>query len=470
MMTASMPRLTLPQVAQMTDGDLIVREVPSDPSAREALLRPVVHGASIDTRTLQPGELFVPLTGSRSDGHAFLAEAFARGAAAALCARAALPLWEGHEPGPLVVVDDVTMALQKLARRYRDQWSGLLLGLTGSAGKTTTKELVAAALATGGPTLKTEGNLNNHWGVPLTLLRLEPSHRAAVIEIAMSGAGEIAQLAAVARPDAALITGAGSAHLGGPGLGSLAAIAREKASLALALPPAAPVFANAESPRLIAALKASRRRLVTYSLGAGAHLHPDRVEDLGPRGSRIQVSGFPPFELALIGRHQVVNALGALAVAREYRLEPEAVAEALARVRPLQGRMETRETRGATLLLDHYNANPDSMKAALATLAGWPGAKRRIAVLGDMLELGNRAAALHAQVGAAARGVELWVVGAHAGDYAAGARRVRATVRRFPDKPAVAAALREALAPGTVVLLKASRGAAIEDVLRGLEA
>ena len=138
----------------------------------------------------------------------------------------------------------------------------------------------------------------------------------------------------------------------------------------------------------------------------------------------------------------MVNALGALAVAREYRLEPEAVAEALARVRPLKGRMETRDARGATLLLDHYNANPDSMKAALATLAGWPGARRRIAVLGDMLELGPRAAALHAQVGVAARGLEVWAVGAHAADYAAGARRVRTKVRTFADKAAVAAALR----------------------------
>jgi UDP-N-acetylmuramoyl-tripeptide--D-alanyl-D-alanine ligase len=470
MMTAATPTLTLPQIAQMADGDLVMRDVPREPTAREQRLRQGVHGASIDTRTLEPGELFVPLSGSHQDGHAFLAEAFARGASAALCARAALPLWDGREPGPLIVVDDVTVALQKLARRYRDQWSGLLLGLTGSAGKTTTKELVAAALASGGPTLKTAGNLNNHWGVPLTLLRLEPTHRAAVVEMAMSGAGEIAQLAAIARPDAALITGAGAAHLGGPGLGSLVAIAREKASLALAVPPQAPVFANAESPRLLTALARTRRRLVTYGLGPKADVHPETLEDLGPRGSRLQVSGFPPFTLALIGRHQAVDALGALAVAREYRLEPEAVAEALARVRPLKGRMEAREARGATLLLDHYNANPDSVKAALATLARWPGARRRIAVLGDMLELGPRAAALHVQVGAAARGLEVWAVGAHAADYATGARRSRATVRVFADKPAVAAALREALAPGTVVLIKASRGATLEDVLTGLEA
>ena len=469
MMSATVPALTLPQLAQMAEGDLVVREVPRDPSAREALLRSGVSGAAIDTRALRPGELFVPLRGSRADGHAFLAEAFARGAAAALCARDALDAWAGREPGPLVVVEDVTVALQRLARHFRDRWSGLLVGLTGSAGKTTTKELVAAALATAGPTLKTEGNLNNHWGVPLTLLRLDPSHRAAVVEMAMSGAGEIATLAQIARPDTAVITGAGSAHLGGPGLGTLAAVAREKASLALALPPGAAVFAAADSPRLLAALAPAKRRLVTYGLARNAEVRPTEIQDLGPEGSRFRVTGFPPVHLRLIGRHQIANALAALAVAREHRLEPEAVTEAIAAVRPIRGRMEARAARGGLLLVDCYNANPDSARAALATLARWPGATRRIALLGDMRELGAEAARLHRAVGAAVRRAELWVVGEHAGDYAAGARRAKVATRVFPDKPAAARALREALEPGTVVLLKASRGAALEDVLEGLE-
>jgi UDP-N-acetylmuramoyl-tripeptide--D-alanyl-D-alanine ligase len=467
MMTTA-PSFTLRSLARVAQGDLVVRDVPRDPVAREALLERGVHGASIDSRTVAPGELFVPLPGSRTDGHAFLPQAFARGAAAALCARPAYPEWSGREPGPLVVVEDVTLALQRLARGHRDEWHGVLIGLTGSAGKTTTKELVATALSTAGPTLKTSGNLNNHWGVPLTLLRLEPEHRAAVVEMAMSAAGEIALLGAIARPDAAIITSAGMAHVGGPGLGSAQAVAREKASLALAVPPDAPVFVGADSPRLLPAARRSKRRLVTYGLSAEADVRPTRIEDLGAEGSRAHVRGFPPLELHLIGRHQVANAMAALAVGREYRLEPEAVVEALATVRPLHGRMEPRAARGGTLILDYYNANPDSAKAALETLARWPGAKRRIAILGDMLELGDAARRLHREVGAAVRRAELWAVGRHAADYAAGARRAGIEAHVYEDKPSVARALGTALGPGTVALLKASRGAALEDVLTEL--
>ena len=446
----------------------MVRDVPREPSAREALLERGVERASIDTRSLAPGELFVPLPGSRVDGHAYLPEAFARGAAAALCSRVAYADWAGREPGPLVVVDDVTLALQKLARRHRESWHGVLIGLTGSAGKTTTKELVSAALATAGPTLKTIGNLNNHWGVPLTLLRLQPEHRTAVVEMGMSAAGEITMLAGIARPDAAIITSAGTAHVGGPGLGTPLAVAREKASLAGALPAEAPVFVGADSPRLLPAVRRFGRRIVSYGLAPSADVRPSRIEDLGPEGSRFHVRGFPPVHLRLIGRHQIANALGALAVSREYRLEPEAVTEAIGAVEPLRGRMEVRQAQGGVLLVDCYNANPDSSRAALATLARWPSARRRIAILGDMLELGPAAARMHRQVGAAVRRAELWVVGTHVADYAAGARRAGVRARVFHDKPEVAAALREALGPGTVVLLKASRGAALEDVLGGL--
>jgi len=467
MMTATAPVLTLTRLAQLAEGDLTVREVPRDPVAREALLRRSVEGARIDSRALQPGELFVPLRGAHVDGHDFLAEAFARGAAAALCERAAYPRWQGREPGPLVLVDDVTAALQRLAQRYRDQWGGLLIGLTGSSGKTTTKELVAAVLATAGPTLRTVGNLNNHWGVPLTLLALKPEHQAAVVEMAMNAAGEIAALAGIAHPSAAVITGAGSAHLGGPGLGSLEAVAAEKASLARDLPAGAPVFASADSPRLLAALRPMERRVITYGLAADADVRPQSIESLGVEGSRFEVAGFPPLELRLVGRHQIANALAAVAVAREYRLDPAAAAHALAQVMPLPGRMEVRRVAGATLLVDCYNSNPDSARAALATLVDCP-ARRRIAVLGDMLELGPEAAALHREVGAEVRDAELWVVGTHADDYAAGARAAGVEARRFADRPAVAAALREALAADVVVLFKASRGAALEQVVSAL--
>lgn len=458
--------ITLVQLAQWAGGDLHVRDVPGDATAREALLASRVSAATLDTRKIEPGMLFVPLPGTRTDGHAFLDEAFERGAGAALCARAVLPRVSDLPLGPLVVVEDVTAALQRLAGKLRELWGGWVVAVTGSAGKTTTKELVAAVLATAGPVLKTEGNLNNHWGVPLTLMGLAAEHHAAVVEMGMNQPGEIAALAAIARPDACVITNAGSAHL--ENLGSLEGIAAEKASLAHALPKGAPAFIGADSPRLLRAVQGAPAEVITYGLGKDAQVRPEKIEDLGAEGTRIVVRGFPPLHLQLVGLHQVSNALAALAVARHRKLDPDAVVLALAAAKPLKDRMQVQHVAGATLIVDHYNANPDSMRAALATLAAWPGARRRIAVLGDMRELGGTAAALHREVGEAVRDAELWVVGAHAADYAAGGRRAGVEVRTFPDKPALAAALRDQLARGVVVLLKASRGAALEDVLAGL--
>jgi UDP-N-acetylmuramoyl-tripeptide--D-alanyl-D-alanine ligase len=457
--------LTLTRIAQLAGGDLVVREVPAGATAREAFLAAPVEGASLDTRTIAPGMLFVPLPGRHGDGHDFLAEAFRRGAAVALCERGRHAALRGREPGPLVVVEDVTAALGRLAHGHRLGWRGLLLCVTGSAGKTTTRELVAAALSVAGPGLRTEGNLNNHWGVPLTLLRLRPEHRTAVVEIGTNHPGEIAALAALAVPGAGVVTNAGSAHL--EGFGTLDAVAREKASLGFALGPGQPLFAGADSPRLLRALAGVKARVISYGLAKSAEVRPARVTDLGPDGSRVEVAGFPPLHLRLVGRHQVANALAALAVARELRLDAATVVAALEQARGTRGRMEVRRLQGATLLVDCYNANPDSTRAALATLAGWPGARRRIAVLGDMLELGPRAAALHRATGARARDCEVWAVGEHARDYAAGARRAGARVRLFDGKPAVAEALRGALGVGVVVLLKASRGAALEEVLPG---
>jgi UDP-N-acetylmuramoyl-tripeptide--D-alanyl-D-alanine ligase len=460
------PLLTLPQLAQMAQGDLHVARVPPGAAAREAFLRSGISGVSIDTRTLEPGDLFVPLAGSRADGHAFLEQAFAKGAAAALCARAHAGAWAGREPGPLVVVDDVTEGLQRLAQRHREAWPGALMGVTGSTGKTTTKDLVALALATAAPTLKTEGNLNNHWGVPLTLLRLRPEHRAAVVEMGMSHPGEIALLAAIAQPNAGVITNVGRAHL--EAFGTLEAIAREKAALVHALRPQGVAFVHADSPALEPALAGARCRIVRFGLSARADVRPSSIEDLGPRGVGLAVDGFPPFTLPLVGLHQASNALAALAVAREFGLDPAAVAAALASAPGSKGRMEVRQAGGATLLVDCYNANPDSTRAALETLATWPGARRRIAILGDMLELGAAAAALHRETASAIRDAELWAVGAHAGDWIAGAGALAAPARRFAEALEVAPALRDVLADGVVVLLKASRGARLERALEGL--
>jgi len=391
---------SLDQLTEMAGGTLQPAErlrVAGHPEEAAAGERRV-SGVSIDTRTLERGALFVPLPGGKADGHAFLVQAFERGAAAALCSVEHYAGLAGHEPGPLVVVADVTAALQRIAQRHRRGWEGALLAITGSNGKTTTKELVAAALSTAAPTLKTSGNLNNHWGVPLTLLRLRSEHRHAVVELGMNRPGEIAMLAGLAKPTAGLITNVGTAHL--ERFGSLASLAREKASLGFALEADHTLYASADSPALIAALQGAPCRLVTFGLSDQAEVRPSRLEDLGPRGTRLEVGGFPAFRLPLVGRHQVSNALGALAVARGFALDPERTVRALERGETLPGRMEIRAVRGATLLVDCYNANPDSARGALATLEAWPGATRRIAVLGDMLELGDQAPALHHEAGA----------------------------------------------------------------------
>ncbi len=426
-----------------------------------------VAGASIDTRTLERGALFVPLPGEHVEGHEFITRAFERGAGAALCLAARANAWGETPPGPLVLVDDVTSALQAVAARHRASWDGWMVGVTGSAGKTTTKELVALALASDRPTLRTEGNLNNHWGVPLTLLRLSPEHRAAVIEMGMSHPGEIATLAAISRPQAAVITLVGAGHM--HAFSGIEAVAHEKTALARALAAGAPVFAGADSPPLLAALASAPQRVITYGLSALAHVRPRTVVDLGAAGSRIEVDGFPPCHLRLVGRHQVANAMAAYAVARELKLDPRGVVAALETHLGAKGRMEIRSLRGATVLLDCYNSNPESAAAALETLANWPGATRRIAVLGDMLELGAHAVRLHTQTGAAVRNAELWTLGEHAAATAVGARGHATQVRIFATQAEVSAALDAVLEPGTVVLLKASRGVALEHVLDGRE-
>jgi UDP-N-acetylmuramoyl-tripeptide--D-alanyl-D-alanine ligase len=288
-----------------------------------------------------------------------------------------------------------------------------------------------------------------------------------VIEMGMSEPGEIAHLASLAAPNAALITNAGHAHL--ERFHTVEAIANEKAALARALRPNDVVFAGADSAPLLKALEGVRCRRVTYGLSSEADVRPRTLERLADGTSRLEVEGFPEFTLPLVGAHQAGNALGALAVAKEYGVAPADAVAAIVAYRPAKGRMEVWRVSGATLLVDCYNANPDSTAAALETLANLPGARRRIAILGDMLELGSRAGELHRETGALVQRAELWTVGAFARDWALGAKRAGAEARIFDDVAGVRDALREALAPGVVVLVKGSRGAALERVLEGLE-
>jgi UDP-N-acetylmuramoyl-tripeptide--D-alanyl-D-alanine ligase len=463
-------RWTLGRVAESTGAEW---RLPSRQTLASVESKAVVR-ASIDSRTAQPGEVFVPLPGKHADGHEYLSEARAHGAIACFCRAALADQVEIESGGPLLVVEDPERALQAWGAERRAAWTGTAVGITGSNGKTTTKNLVAAALATGGATLATEGNRNNHLGVPLTLTGLSDDHVYAVIEMGMNHRGEIARLAAWAWPKIGVITHVAAAHL--EALGSIEEVARAKAELAEALPEDGVLVVPAGELVLHAALNEAgvRARRVTFALeGEPADLVATRIADLGPAGVSFHVEGFPPVRLRLPGRHNVKNALAALVVARELGLDPAAVVPALGLVNALSGRMETAVWGGVTLVLDYYNANPDSMRAALDALQRWP-AKRRFAALGEMKELGAFEEQGHREVGEAAAFLDgLYLYGeatAHVADGAKAAGLKEERVRGFPTRAELTEALASAVAPGDVVLIKGSRSSRMEEVAEGLRA
>ena len=461
-----MSDFTVHDVARATGAQMVA------PAGQAALERPV-RGATLDSRRAGEGLVFVPLPGTRADGHDFVAQALAAGAAAAFCARAheervLAACRAAHVPaGPaLLVVEDPEAALIAWARARRDGWAGELIGIAGSNGKTTTKEMLAAILEGRATTLKTEGNLNNHLGVPVTLTRLTDLARYAVVEIGMNHAGEVRQLSQLARPTAAVITAVAPEHL--EGLKTLEEVARAEAEIGEGLPKGAPLVVPGDEPRLEPWVRPLRARLVTFALVPGSDFVAEDVTSLGAQGMRFRVPGFPPLTVPVPGRHSVSNALAAISLARALGATPEECARGLARTARLFGRMQVAQVAGVTLLLDYYNANPGSMDAGLDTLETWPGAKRRFAALGDMLELGETGPSYHATLGRRLNrldGAALWgPLMAHAAAEAGAPR-----VTHYDDRAKLGEALASRLAEGDVVLIKGSRGSAMEEVARVLE-
>jgi UDP-N-acetylmuramoyl-tripeptide--D-alanyl-D-alanine ligase len=445
-----------------------------DGSAHAALATETT-GATLDSRVSGPGRIFVPLPGTRTDGHAFIESALAAGAAAAFCAAdravavadacAAANVATG---GRLLVVPDPLAALGAWAHARRAAWGGDLVGLCGSNGKTTTKEMLAAILEQRAPTGRTEGNLNNQLGVPVTLTRLGAGERYAVVEIGMNHAGEVRALAQLARPTAGVITNVGPEHL--EGLGTLDDVARAEAELGETLPPGAPLVIPGDDPRLAEVVAPFAVRKVTFAVVPGADYVATAIQQRGEDGATFEVAGFPPLSIPLPGLHSVKNALAAIALARTLGITPGECAAGLAAMKRPAGRTEIARAGGVTLLLDHYNANPASLDAALDLLEAWPGGGRRFAALGDMLELGPTAASWHAAAGrrlGRLDGAFLWgPLMSHAESAAreaAGGPLDR--VRHFADRRALGQALAAAVAPGDVVLVKGSRGSAMETVI-----
>jgi UDP-N-acetylmuramoyl-tripeptide--D-alanyl-D-alanine ligase len=422
---------------------------------------------AIDTRRLTPGNLFVALAGEHADGHSFLPEAQAAGAAGALVShRADLPLAQ-------ILVPSVEPALVTAARAARAQFQGVVIGVAGSNGKTTVKEMLAAILARRGPCLATRGNLNTHLGVPITLLRLEPTHQSAVIEMGANHRGDVEALAQIARPSIGLITNAGAEHL--EGFGSLEGAARAEGEMVASLPAGGTAIINADDAFASLWHDMSAAPAVTFGL---QHEADFRAEDLRweaqPEGFQagfrlVCPQGTMPVRLALAGRHNVLNALAAAAAAVSAGAGLPEVAAGLGAMRAVKGRLQLRRTRhGAWLIDDSYNANPSSVRAGLAVLGELPG--RHWFVFGDMAELGSFAPASHQEIGELARslGVErLYAFGPLA---ALAAEAFGAGAQRFESAAELTRALDGVLVPELWVLVKGSRSNRLERVVDALVA
>ncbi|HVA85961.1 MAG TPA: UDP-N-acetylmuramoyl-tripeptide--D-alanyl-D-alanine ligase [Candidatus Saccharimonadales bacterium] len=459
---ASATFLTAAEIARIVGGRLVVDSP-----------RPV-RGAAVDSRLAEPGNLFVALLGERTDGHRFLAAAGAAGAAAVLVRELPVDVDLPADIGVVEVADPLA-GLHAVAASWRRRFDPLVVGVTGSIAKTSTKDAIAAVLGERFVTLKNDGNQNNEVGLPITVLRLAAEHEAAVLEMGMYTGGEIEELAAIAQPRIGVVTAVHAVHLSR--IGSLDAIERAKGELIEALPPNGTAVLNADDGRVRRMGTRGPAAVVTYGFAADADVRAEDVRSKGAAGmefSLVAGRGAPePMAVATLGRHAVHNALAAAAVGLAAGLSMVELRRGLARARVSEHRGELIVAGPIRLLDDTYNASPRSVRAALDLLATLPG--RHVAVLGEMLELGDAGPAGHLEVGEAAAATAdlLVVVGAGAHGIAEGARAAGLPADRtamVPDCDAAAVLLADWLRPGDVVLLKASRGVAMERLVEELRA
>jgi UDP-N-acetylmuramoyl-tripeptide--D-alanyl-D-alanine ligase len=432
-----------------------------------------VERVCTDSRQAQAGDVFFAIKGERFDGHDFVNEVAARGVAAVVVGRK-------YTPSPLpdcavLTVDDTRAALGRLAAAYRRLFNLPVIAVGGSNGKTTVKELIASVLRQKLATLWSEASFNNDIGVPMTLLRLDKSHQAAVLEAGTNHPGELAPLVKMIQPKYGVLTNIGREHL--EFFGDLAGVAEEEGSLAELLPAEGRLFINGDSEWTELITRRTRATVVRVGLG--------EKNDWRGRGLRLDKNGVTfrvetpkaeysgEYRVNLLGRHQVINALFAVAVSEELGLGRPAVRDGLAECQPAKMRMQFWEAGGVRVLDDAYNANADSMVAALETLCALPLQGRRVAVLGDMAELGAQSEAAHAEIGrrAAELGIgQLFAVGRMAPVIAAAARAAGLSrVIEFADVEAAKSAVKSFLKAGDVVLLKASRASRLERIAETLK-
>lgn len=455
--TKKMKPVTLELAAAWSGGAL----VQGQPGA-------TVDAVSTDTRAIPKGALFVALTGERFDAHDFLPEAVKAGAGALMVSRK-----DGYPEGAAVIrVEDTLEGLQRLARNYRRDWGGTVVGLTGSNGKTSTKDLTHSVLRSRGNVRATKGNLNNHVGLPLTILSIEPEDTIAVCEMGMNHPGEIAPLAAIAAPDVAIITNVGTAHI--EYMGSREAIAVEKGMLVEAVHEHGRVILNANDDFTPSLTRRSPAPVLTAGIDAG----DVRITSLSTDGSgsrftlHLPDGTFAAVHLPVPGRHMAGNAALAAAAGFHFGLRIEEIVTGLESAELTKSRLQMRRAGGLTIIDDTYNASPDSSLAALETLAGFACTGRRIAVFGRMAELGSHSEEAHLTVGRAVqeRGIDVLFTSGTTearligeGFLAAGGNAK--ALRSFDDHAACAAALRSEATPNDIVLIKGSRSTAMEKII-----
>lgn len=414
-----------------------------------------LSGGVIDSREAGPGLMFCALPGERADGHEYMRSALEKGAACCL----ATHVPEGVT-GPVILVDDVRSAMAKIAGACRDRLDIPVVGITGSSGKTTAKEMCAAVLSQKYNTLKTEKNFNNELGVPLTLFRIGPEHGAAVVELGINHFGEMSRLGAMAKPDIAVYTLIGRSHL--EALGDLDGVLRAKGELVEHMPPDGLLIVNGDDEKL-AAWRPARRKL-TFGLGEGCDVRGVGFAPRGAEGSALTVlAGERRIELFLpaYGRHLAYAALAAAAVGIELGLSDGQIAAGAADYAPVGRRARIIETPSLTVIDDCYNANPDSVKMAIASAGALGG--RLVCILGDMLELGEQSEQMHREVGEAARAAGALLL-------TAGERSAAMGGEHFASKAELIAALPRLLKRGDRVLVKASHSMAFEEISDALRA
>lgn len=457
-------------LAEAAIGAGAVLEVPSSVVNAGAL---PITGYSIDSRTVGEGELFFAVRGERLDGHEFVAAAANRGAGAAVVSRARVAsLPDVALALPLLITEDPLLALQALAAHVRRRWGKRVVAVTGSAGKTSTKEAIAVALGAKFNVLKSQGNLNNGFGLPLQLLRLKAEHEIAVIEMGMNHAGEIATLSRIAAPDWGVITNVGRAHIENFAEGQ-AGIARAKFELVEALPSSGIAFLNCADPYVSQFGRDFSGKVVYFGKGpCGDPRLLDVTEDLEGLHVNFRFGNRQGnFTLHLLGEHNASNALAGLAVALEAGVELNDVVAALETLRAGDKRGELLEIGGAVLLNDSYNSNPEALLSMIHTLATRP-ARRRILIAGEMLELGEQGPELHEACGRAAAeaGLDLVVgVQGNASHLAAAACTGGVPSLFLSDAAEAGRWLKSNLSPGDVVLIKGSRGVHLERAIEALK-